>query len=181
MNVYEQHHLLDDKTILAHGIYATESERERLLAAGTVISHCPTSNLFLGSGLLPYKEFQEQGIALALGTDVGAGTSFSMWKTMAEGVKVSKLRQQQVLPEALFHGATLGGAKSLGLGDRIGSLEPGKEADFQVIDPNASSLFARRLPYCDSERQLLSSFIFHCDDRNLKSLWIQGKEVFQRD
>ncbi|SMF55667.1 guanine deaminase [Pseudobacteriovorax antillogorgiicola] len=181
LGVYEDYGLINERCILAHGIYASASERERLKRSRTMVSHCPTSNLFLGSGLLPYRSFREQGIVLGLGTDVGAGTSFSLWQTMAEAVKVSKLRREQVLPEDLFFAATLGAAQGLQLSDRIGSLEAGKQADFQVIDPSRRELLKRRLPYCHDHRQFLSALIFHCDDRNLESLWVKGRKIFENN
>ena len=174
--VYEGFGLVNDRAILAHSVYATESELQRIRSKKTLLSHCPTSNLYLGSGLFSYKAAQELGINLSLGTDVGAGTSFSMWKTMAEAIKVSKLRREQVLPEQLFFGATLGAARGLHL-DRIGSISKGMQMDVQVIDPSRSELLSRRLPYCEDERQLLSAFIFHCDDRNLRDLFIAGSSI----
>ena len=176
LDVYEGFGMIHDKTILAHGIHASPSERKRISKSRVCMSHCPTSNLYLGSGLFPFQEYLDVGAQLSLGTDVGAGTSFSMWATMVEAIKISKLRKQPVLPEQIFFSSTKGAAKSLGLAN-LGTLEVGQEADFQVIDPKEKPLFKRRLEFCDDERQFLSAFIFHCDDRVLKELWIKGRKV----
>ena len=176
LNVYESFDLLDSRTILAHGIHASPSEMKRIAEASVCMSHCPTSNLYLGSGLFPFQEYLDTGAPLSLGTDVGAGTSFSMWATMVEAIKISKLRKSQILPEQAFYAASGGAAKALGL-EGLGELKKGFQADFQVIDPSSKELFSRRLEYCEDERQLLSAFIFHSDDRALKGLWVKGKKI----
>lgn len=179
LGVYEDHGLLDERTLLAHGIYLSNSELRRIAQSRSVIVHCPSSNLFLGSGLLPYQEALGEGVSITLGSDIGAGTDFSMWQTMSEAIKISKLRARQVDPEQLFYDATLGAAHSISLGSNIGSIEPGKQADIQVIDPSRKELLERRLRYCEDEKQLLSAFMFLCDDRNLKHLFIKGRSVYQ--
>ncbi len=178
--VYESFGLIDSRAILAHSIHTSSFEKERLAANQVTIAHCPSSNLFLGSGLFSWSEHRGAGINVTLGTDVGAGTSFSMWQTMAEGIKISKLRDQQILPDEMIYGATLGAAKSLGLGDRIGSLEIGKLADLQIIDPHRKDLLAHRLRYCESPRQMASALIFLADDRNHLATWVQGRQVWSR-
>lgn len=181
LGVYEDFDLVDARTILAHSIHTSDSEKGRLADKKVAISHCPTSNLFLGSGLFSWVEHRDFGVQITLGTDVGAGTSFSMWQTMAEAIKISKLRDQQILPEEAIYGATLGAAKALDMADRIGSLEPGKCADFQVIDPHRRSLLSNRLEYCTSTQQLASALIFIADDRNHLETWVQGRKVWSQD
>ncbi|NRA64977.1 MAG: guanine deaminase [Pseudobacteriovorax sp.] len=178
LDVYETNSLLRKKTILAHGIHTSSDEKKRMLDAGCLLSHCPTSNLFLGSGLFEGREHILQGHNIGLGTDVGAGTSFSLWQTMAEAIKISKLRGQQITPEEAFYWATVGGAKGLGWDHDVGVLTPGKKLDLQVIDLEAKPDLQARISQCESSQQVLSALIFSADDRNLHRLWVDGKDVF---
>lgn len=150
LGVYEQAGLLGKRSVFAHGVHLSESERCRLSECECAIAHCPTSNLFLGSGLFPLHQAKnpERPIKVGLGTDVGGGTSFSLLRTGGEAYKVAQLQQQTLAPfQALFL-ATLGGAQALCLEDKIGSFLPGKEADFIVLDPQATPTLAfRNQPY----------------------------------
>ena len=138
--------LVTDRSVFAHGVQLTDKEFQRLSEAKSAISFCPTSNLFLGSGLFKIeqaKSFQHP-IKLGLGTDVGAGTSFSLLQTANEAYKVAQLRGQKLSAfQALFL-ATLGGARALNLEDKLGNFEPGKEADFVVLDPAVTPLMRFR-------------------------------------
>ncbi len=176
LDVYESFQLIGSRTILAHGIHVDHSAMKRLADRGTIISHCPSSNLFLGSGLMDWSGLRKQGVPLALGTDIGAGTSFSLWQTMNEAHKVAALRGVPLSSSELFVTSTLKAAESLGMTD-LGTLEVGYKADFQVIDPSRRPLLDRRLKNCQSIPELLSAFIHLCDERCLDSVWIQGKKV----
>ncbi len=146
LDVYDRAGLVRNRSIFAHGVHLTDTEFARLSEAESAIAFCPTSNLFLGSGLfkLEKAKSKKHPVKLGLGTDVGAGTSFSLLQTAGEAYKVAQLRKQKLSPfQALFL-ATLGGARALGLEDKIGNFKVGKEADFIVIDPRCTELLAFR-------------------------------------
>jgi guanine deaminase len=146
LDVYDRAGLVRNRSIFAHGVHLTDAEFTRLSEANSAIAFCPTSNLFLGSGLFKIEQAKskEHPVKLGLGTDIGAGTSFSLLQTAGEAYKVAQLRKQKLSPfQALFL-ATLGGARALGLEDKIGNFEAGKEADFIVIDPRCTELLAFR-------------------------------------
>lgn len=133
LDVYDRAGLVINRSIFAHGVHLTDAEFARLSEANSAIAFCPTSNLFLGSGLFKIEQAKskEHPVKLGLGTDVGAGTSFSLLQTAGEAYKVAQLRKQKLSPfQALFL-ATLGGARALGLEDKLGNFETGKEADFR--------------------------------------------------
>lgn len=178
--VYEAMQLIGPRTILAHGIHVADDARRRLAQAGAIISHCPTSNLFLGSGLFAWGDMRQDKVRVTLGTDVGAGTSFSLWQTMAEAYKVSALRGAPVLAEELFHAATLGAAAALNL-TNVGALAEGFEADFQVIDPRRRPILERRLRHCTTPADILAALIHLCDDRCVDGVWVRGEQVFGGD
>lgn len=148
LEVFERFGLVTSRSVFAHGLHLSASEAQRLARAGATIAHCPSSNLFLGSGLIDWPKLQHAGVAVALGTDVGAGTSLSMMETMGDAYKVSALGSSPLDGLNLFYMATLGGAKALHCAERIGNLLPGKEADFQLLDLTADPLIARRLAVC---------------------------------
>ena len=174
LSVYEDYGLLGDRTVLAHGIYLTASERHRVIKTGSLISHCPTSNFFLGSGLFPYLEHSSLGGGVLLGSDIGAGTSFSPWRTMGEAYKVSKLLGGAVAPGKLLYDSTLGAASLLKLASGAG-ITVGAPADFQVLEPFAQPLMARRK--AQQLDQIVGGLMYLADDRNLKQIYVQGRPL----
>ena len=144
---------------------------------GTAMSFCPTSNLFLGSGLFDLRGARELGVRVGLGTDIGAGTSFSMLQTMNEAYKVLQLAGQSLSAAGAFHLATLGGARSLYLDDRIGNFATGKEADFVVLDPRATALLERRSAACTSLAERLFVLMMLGDDRTVAATHLMGDAV----
>jgi guanine deaminase len=177
LNVYETFGLVGDRSIFAHSIHLDQSGFDRLAAAGATIAHCPTSNLFLGSGLFPHH--RAAGVKVGLGTDVGAGTSFSQFQTMAAAYQVAQLQGQSLSPFQAFYLATLGGAKALSLDAHIGNFDIGKEADFVVLDPQATPLMALRNPTMPVESLAeLASALFGLmilgDDRAIVATYIAG-------
>jgi guanine deaminase len=134
LGVYEAVGLVGARTLLAHAIHLSSSEWDRVAERGAAIAHCPDSNFFLGSGVMRLVEARRRGIAVGLGTDVAAGRSFDVRRTASHAYDAALLTSAAASPAELFTLATLGGAHTLGLADRIGSLEPGKEADFVVIE-----------------------------------------------
>jgi guanine deaminase len=145
LDVYDGFGLVGPRSVFAHCVHLQGDAFQRLAAAGSAVAFCPTSNLFLGSGLFPLEEACSHGVKVGIGTDVGAGTTFSILHTLGEAYKVGQLRGAALDPFHALYLATLGGARALDLGDRIGNLAPGKEADFLVLDLAATPLLARRM------------------------------------
>lgn len=137
VDVYDRVGLLGPRTLLAHAIHLAAAEWERIAARGAAIAHCPDSNFFLGSGCMRLAEALRRAIPVGLGSDVAAGRTFDMRRIMASAYDASLIVGERVAPEELFRRATLGGAEALGVADTTGSLEPGKDADFAVIDAPA--------------------------------------------
>ncbi len=146
LNVYEQFGLVSDRSIFAHCVHLSNSAFQRLSASGAAIAYCPTSNLFLGSGLFKLDQAKSEAypIKVGLGSDVGAGTSFSQLKSMGEAYKISQLQGQSLSAFKAFYLATLGGAKALSLDSKLGNFAQAKEADFIVLEPNATPLLRLR-------------------------------------
>ena len=179
-DVYDRYGLLDERTVLAHGVHLTPEELDLLSRRGTRIAHCPNSNLFLGSGLFQLHHVMESGVIVGLGTDIGAGTTPSMFTAMSDAYKVQQVQGISLNPVELFYLGTLGGARALSLDNETGSLEEGKSADFLVIDLHAKPLIAMRSDRARTVEDLLASLIFLADDRVVESVWIAGHEVWQR-
>lgn len=175
LDVYHHYGLTGERSVFAHGIHLSDAEVDLLAATKSVVAFCPTSNLFLGSGLFPYRRYMQRGLRIGLGTDVGAGTSFSMLKTVGEAYKVNQL-QGSCLPamEGLYL-ATLGGARALSLDSRLGNFLPGKEADFVVLNPRATALSALRYDQSPELEQKLFSLMMLGDDRHVAATYVAGR------
>lgn len=168
LDIYDRYHLLSDKTLLAHGIYLSDIEEKRMHDTQTSVAFCPTSNLFLGSGLFNLARAQKNGVIVGLGTDVGAGTSFSMLQTLNDAYKVLQLQNQNFSAWEGFYLATLGGACALHLDDKIGNFLPGKEADFVVLNiAGATPLLQRRLSFATTLADKLFVLMTLGDDRSV--------------
>jgi len=179
LDVYDTMGLLGRRTTLAHGIHLEISEYERLRATGTQISHCPTSNLFLGSGLfdLP-KTLRYTGVSIA--TDVGAGTSLSMLTTLSEAYKIQQLQSNQLSAHQGLYQITLGNAQSLLLDNKIGNFMPNKEADFVVIDMGATELLERRMAQTKTLEEQLFVLMMLGDDRVIDQTVIAGVSRYRK-
>jgi guanine deaminase len=176
-DVYDQYGLLDQRTVLAHGVWLTAEELDLLARRGARIAHCPNSNLFLGSGLFPLHRVLEAGVVIGLGTDIGAGTTPSLFNAMADAYKVQQIQGVSLSPFHLWYLSTLGGARALSLDAETGSLEPGKSADFLVLDMKATPLLAMRTGRASSLEDLLAGLIFMGDDRAVQRSVIAGRIV----
>lgn len=181
LDVYDRAGLLGRRSVFAHGIHLCDSECERLAQTGSAIAHCPTSNLFLGSGLIDLPKLQQHGVRVGLGTDVGGGSSFSLFRTMDEAYKIQQLRGAKLDPFQALYMATLGGATALDLQDRIGSFNIGNEADFVILDLHATPLLQFRMPYCQTLRDLLFVLNTLGDDRVIARTFALGRCVHQRE
>lgn len=180
-DVYAHYGLVGPRSIFAHGIHLSPAELRLLADGGATIAFCPTSNLFLGSGLFPWRATCHAGVNIALATDVGAGTSFSMLETLNEAYKVQQLQGVSVTVHEGLYSITLGAARALRLDDRIGSLEVGKEADFVVLDPCATPLLRFRSEHAQSHDDKLFSLMMLGDDRAVRAVHLAGAPAHTRE
>jgi guanine deaminase len=180
LDVYDHFGLLRERAVFAHCLYMDEQDRSSMAGAGGSAAFCPTSNLFLGSGLFDLTAMRAANIRCGLGTDVGGGTSLSLLRTASEAYKVLHL-QGHALPamRALFL-ATLGAAETLYLDDRIGNFLPGKEADFVVLDPAGSTLTARRTAATTTIEEALFALLTLADDRHVAATYVNGQPQHTR-
>jgi len=166
--VYDAVGLLGPQTVLAHAIHVTPLEWDRIAERGARVAHCPDSNFFLGSGRMQLDPARERGIHVALGTDVGAGRTFSVRRTMASAYDNALCLERPVAPAELLRMATLGGAATLGLEGEIGSIEPGKDADLVVVD----------LPgHVRTEDEVLSHVVFASDVTRVSRAYVRGRRL----
>ena len=177
LGVYDHFGLLRERSVFAHCLHLQEGECEKMAAKGGSAAHCPTSNMFLGSGLFDLRRLRDASVRVGLGTDVGGGTSLSLLKTMREAYKVMHLQQQPLPPGRAMYLATLGAAEALYLDDRIGNFVAGKEADFIVLDPAATTISAHRTSMTASISELLFALIVLGDDRNIAATYLQGRRA----
>ena len=179
LDVYHDMGLLGRHTTLAHGIHLSTSEYEVLRDTGTQIAHCPTSNLFLGSGLFDLsKTLCYTGVSIA--TDVGAGTSLSMLTTLSEAYKVQQLQSNPLSAHQGLYQITLGNAQSLLLDDKIGNFMPNKEADFVVINMGGTDLMERRMTQTKSLDEQLFVLMMLGDDRVIEETIIAGVSRYKK-
>ncbi|HOB03617.1 MAG TPA: amidohydrolase family protein, partial [Casimicrobium huifangae] len=164
----------------AHCIHLDDADRARMTAAGATPSFCPTSNLFIGSGLYNLQQALAAGNAVSVGTDVGGGTSYSMLRTLGEAYKVQQLLGTSLSPAYALYLATLGGARALLLDDQIGSITPGKFADFALLDPAATPLLARRTALRDDPLDTFFALMTLGDDRAIAVTYASGRCVHRR-
>lgn len=181
LDVYDQHGLLGKRSVFAHGIHLCDSEYQRLSETKSSLSFCPTSNLFLGSGLFNLAKAQQFKVDVGLGTDVGGGTSFSQLQTLSEAYKVQQLRGEKLSALKSFYLATLGGATALDLDDKIGNFAPGKEADFIILDYHATDLMRVRMKNTTGIVERLFVLITLGDDRAVRQTHVMGQQVHDRD
>ena len=177
LDVYDRFGLLRERAIYAHCIYLDETDRRRMAQSGAAAAFCPTSNLYLGSGLFDIAAADRDGMRFSIATDVGGGSSFSMLRTLDEAGKIARLQGQDLSPLRAFYLATLGAARNLKLEDRIGKLEVGAEADFIVLDLEATPLIARRTAAARTLADVLRILITLGDDRAVKATYILGTQV----
>lgn len=186
-DVYERCGLLGPRTVLGHCIHLDEREHEALAASGAAIAHCPTANLFLGSGIMPLDKLRRAGIRIGLGSDVAAGPELNLWRVMRGAIEAQRARSfyeedvEVPTPADVLHLATQGGAHALGKGDIIGSFEPGKEADLTVLD------YGALLPYHKSSKSsatltaedVLSLCIYRGGPEAVVETFVRGQSVYR--
>lgn len=173
IDAYDRFGLVGSRSLFAHCIHMNDAAMRRMGDSGSAISFCPTSNLFLGSGLFDLSHADRFDVKVGMGTDVGAGTSFSMLSTQGEAYKVCQMRGSVLDPFRALYLATAGGARALGLSDRIGGLQVGQEADFIVLDDAATPLLALRTRGAPLAERLFAMQILG-DDRTVAHTYIAG-------
>ncbi len=178
LDVYDHYGLTGSKSVFAHCVHLEEEEWQCMHKTDSAIAFCPTSNLFLGSGLFPLKKTWQAGIKVGLGTDIGAGTSFNQLQTLNEAYKVQQLQGDKLSAfESLYH-ATIGGAKALSLDDKLGNFNVGKEADFVVLDLNATALQQLRQSKTKNIEDAFFALMTMGDDRNIAATYIYGQKAY---
>ncbi|HEX7759048.1 MAG TPA: guanine deaminase [Caulobacteraceae bacterium] len=180
LDVYARHGLVTDRSVFAHCVHASDDSLRRMATAGASAAFCPSSNLLLGSGLFSLRQACRCGVNVALGTDVGAGSSFSLPHMMGEAYKVGQLTGEALDPLQAFYLATLAGARALKLEGKIGNLLPGKEADFLVLDTAATPLLARRMAGARTIGDKLFALSLLADDRAIERTYLAGRLAHER-
>jgi guanine deaminase len=177
LDVYEAFGLTGRRSVFAHGVHLDAEDFAQCHASGTALAHCPTSNLFLGSGLfnLGLATRADRRVHVGLGTDVGAGTSFSMLATLNEAYKVAQLTGSALDGVTGWYLATRGAADALDLAGTIGSFERGCDADLIVVDPAATPLMKLRSGTCESIEELLFVLMTLGDDRAIRATYVAGQ------
>ncbi|SOH92561.1 guanine deaminase [Monaibacterium marinum] len=177
LSVYEQYGLTGAGAIMGHSIYLTEREITALAATGSGVAHCPTSNTFIGSGLCDVRGLMQRGIPIGLATDVGGGSSFSMLRTMAAAYEVGQLRGDSLHAAELLWLATQGAADTLRIGDKVGNLVAGREADITVLDLSSTPVIAQRAARADDIWGALFPTIMLGDDRAVRQVYVAGRPM----
>jgi guanine deaminase len=174
LDTYEAHGLLGPNALYGHAIHLEPRERDRILEIGAAMVHCPTSNTFIGSGLMDVAGLIASGHRLGLATDTGGGSSFSMLRTMAAAYELGQLRGTPMHPAQLWWLATQGSANALNLGDKIGNIDVGMEADLVIVDLASTPAIAQRSSRAVDIFEAIFPTIMMGDDRAICGLWING-------
>ena len=175
-DIYARYGILGPKTLLGHCIHLSEREMDVISESGAVAVHCPTSNLSLGSGLFPLRSLTRRAkpVRTAIATDIGGGTSYSMLRTLDEAYKIQQLLGERLNPLESFYQATLGNAEALSLSDRIGTLDPGSEADLIILNAAATPAMALKMQVVSTLSEELFLLQTLGDDRAVVETYVAG-------
>lgn len=179
LDVYDRFGLVGPRSVFAHGIHLPDRSCARLAETGAGIAVCPTSNLFLGSGFFDFGQADAHRLRLGLGSDIGAGTSFSLLHTAGVAYQAALAREVRLDPFRALYLATGGSAALLGIADRVGGLLPGQEADFVLLDDAATPLLARRTAGADLATRLFAMQVLG-DDRTVRRTYVMGECAWDR-
>jgi len=177
LDVYEHFGLVRERAVFAHCLHLDNQDRKCMAGNGSAMAFCPTSNLFLGSGLFNLRSARDSGIRVGLATDVGGGTSLGMLQTMSEAYKVLHLQSQSLPGFRALYLATLGAAEALYLDDKIGNFVTGKEADFVILNYAGAEITRRRLARAEDIAEKLFALIMLGDDRNISATHVMGQRT----
>ncbi len=182
LDVYDRFGLVGPRALFGHAVHLAEAEWKRMAEAGATIVHCPTSNLFLGSGLFNLERalVSSNPVRTALGSDIGAGTSLSPLVTLNEAYKIAQLCGYSLSAHHAFYLATLGSARAIYQDQHIGSIDAGKDADLAVLDFKATSLLAERQSYATSLEEQLFVLMTLGDERAIQATYVAGRKVHDR-
>ncbi len=180
LDVYAQAGLLRPRSMFAHGIWLDDADRRALAQAGATVAHCPSSNLFLGSGAMDWRAHDDAGVDVVLASDVGGGTSLSMVRTMADAYRVQAQRGHRLPAFKALHACTLGAARALHLADEIGSLAVGCKADVCIWDWACGPVPMQRDAMARDLHDRLFAWMMLGDERNLCETWVAGQSMYVR-
>ena len=178
--VYDDFGITGRNSVFGHCIHNTDEEYQKMADTGSKVALCPTSNLFLGSGLFELEKLENYGIDVSLASDVGGGDSFSMFQVMNEAYKVCRMNDFNLDPVKAFYLTTLGAAKVLNMDDCIGNFEAEKEADFIVIDLNATEIISQKNKISSNIKDTLFNLMTLGDDRLIDEVYIMGQRTFKK-
>ncbi|UXH77511.1 guanine deaminase [Roseateles amylovorans] len=181
LDVYDRVGLLHPRAVLAHGIWLDETDRAVLARTGAQIAHCPSSNLFLGSGLFDWPAHLAAGVAVSVASDVGGGTSLSTQRTLSDGYKVQALKGQRMTAWCGLHAATRGAAEALDLSSELGHFDPGTLADVCIWDWASGPVAQGRMDLARDLHERVFAWMTLSDERNLVASYVAGVARFRRD
>lgn len=183
LDVYHRAGLLGERSVLAHGIWLDDEDRALLAATGAQVAHCPSSNLFLGSGLFDWDAAERAGVAVSVATDVGGGTSLCLPRTLAEAYKVQALQGRRISAWAALHAATRGAAEALRVDGEIGSLEPGRLADVVAWDWAGGAVGRHRdaIARAQDLHARVFAWMTLADERQVAATWVAGVPRWRRE
>jgi guanine deaminase len=184
VEAYEGHGLVGPRSVFAHNVHPSELELKSLAAAGASVAHCPTSNAALGSGMFPLDRHRAAGVPVALGSDVGAGTGFSLFKEGLQAYFLQRLRGAEGVPLTathLLHLATAAGAAALGLRDQIGDLGAGRRFDALLVRPPKGSPLACGLAHASGPDSALAKIFTLATSTDVAAVWVDGAQVKHTD
>lgn len=181
LDVYARHGLLNERSVLAHGIWLDDADRAALAGSGAQIAHSPSSNLFLGSGLMDWSALEAAGARVSLASDVGGGTSLSMLRAIADAYKVQALRGVRLSAWKALYTATLGAARALGLSHEVGSFEPGCMADVVAWDWAVGAVAEHRQAVARDLHERVFAWVTQGDERNVVATFVAGRLVHARE
>ncbi|MDW6094111.1 guanine deaminase [Vibrio rhizosphaerae] len=180
LDVYERYGLVRDRALFGHGIHLEPREYQALASSHSSVIFCPTSNLFIGSGLFPYFSVKEHGIPVAIASDVGGGTSLNLLVNQAEAYKILQLQHQNLNPFESLYLCTQGAAVAMQLEHQIGNLNPGTEADFIELDINGTPMLKQRMAQAKTLEEKLFALIMLADERVIRQTYVNGQRVYSR-
>jgi guanine deaminase len=182
LDVYERFALTGRRSVLAHSVWSTDSELERMAASATSVAHCPCSNAALGSGVFPLRRHLNAGVHVSLGTDVGGGTGFGMPKESLQAYLTHRVAPASTILDAgqMLYLATRAGADALGLADETGDFTSGKAADFVYVRPPDGSTLAEVLAHADSVSRMVAAVFTMAGAESVHEVRVDGARVFSR-
>lgn len=182
LDVYDHAKLCRPRAVFGHGIHLTDKEMHTMHSTGSAISHCPTSNFFLGSGYFDIFRANDKSrpVRVGLGTDLGAGTSFSILATLNEAYKAAQLNNHALTAGHAYYLATRGTAKAMYIDDKVGSIAPGMEADIVVLDMKSTPIIDYRMGFAESLQESLFIQMTLGDDRAVRATYVAGNLRYER-